>query len=193
MSAHAEKLFYIDSEFVEEHGEVDLLSFAIVTDDERDRFGSLYFALDDWDDKDLPPWHVDNVLPHLKGVERISRESARIRLLNFFRYHTGEFQKKPRVLGYYSAFDFVAFSSLWSRMIDLPKGMPNYFYDLRTFNALDDHKINLKSCLDKDAKFHDALADAIGVRDMHRGWKKALRELSPVLSRELPDSSLYQP
>jgi hypothetical protein len=37
VSARTEKLFYIDSEFVEEHGEVDLLSFAIVTDDERDR------------------------------------------------------------------------------------------------------------------------------------------------------------
>jgi hypothetical protein len=155
--------------------------------------GSLYFALDDWDDKDLPPWHVDNVLPHLKNIERIGRESARTRLHNFFRYHTGEFAKKPRVLGYYSAFDFVAFSSLWGRMIDLPKGVPNCFYDLRAFNALDDHKINLKSFLDKDAKLHDALADACGVRDMHRGWKKALRELSPVLSRELPDSSLYQP
>lgn len=187
-----EKLFYIDSEFVEENGEVDLLSFAIVTDEELDQFGSLYFALDDWEVMDLPQWHVDNVLPHLKGVEQISRESARIRLLDFFRFHTEDFRKKPRVLGYYSAFDFVAFSSLWGRMLDLPKGMPNYFYDLRTFNALDDHQINLKSFLNKDAKLHDALADAMGVRAMHRGWKRALAELSPVLSRELPDSKLYQ-
>lgn len=187
-----EKLFYIDSEFVEENGEVDLLSFAIVTDEELDSLGSLYFALDDWEEKDLPQWHVDNVLPHLKGVERISRENARSRLHNFFRYHTQDFLKKPRVLGYYSAFDFVAFSSLWGRMIDLPKGVPNYFYDLRTFNALDGHRIHLKSFLDKDAKLHDALADAMGVRAMHRGWKKALAEHFPVLARELPDSKLYQ-
>ena len=183
-----EKLFYVDSEFVESNGEVDLLSFGIVTDSELDHFGSMHFALDDWDEKDLPKWHVDNILPHLKGVERIGRESARNRLLNFFRYHTSEFAKKP-VVGYYSAFDFVAFCSLWGHMLDLPKGMPRFFYDLKALTALY-AEVDLKSFVDANAAAHDALSDARSVRDMHRGWKRSLAEERPELARLLP-SRLY--
>lgn len=93
----------------------------------------------------------------------------------------GDVLSKIQLYGYYSAYDHVALSWLFGKMIDLPKDFPMYTIDLKqTFDEKQEcrekHKnsqlispLSLKECEDypKQTNEHNALSDAIFVKNLY--------------------------
>ena len=101
--------------------------------------------------------------------------------------HIGEVRSNIQFYGYYCDYDWVVFCWLFGRMIDLPKGFPMYCNDLK--QVLDEkcmlwaksvksiRLMNFNEQLDylkkqkdypKQTNEHNALADAIFCRDLHK-------------------------
>lgn len=106
----------------------------------------------------------------------------------------GDVKSKIQLYGYYSAYDHVALSWLFGKMIDLPKGFPMYTIDLKqTFDEKQESReklekmlldsdlyeknknsrlifpLSLKDCEDypKQTNEHNALSDAIFVKNLY--------------------------
>lgn len=93
----------------------------------------------------------------------------------------GDVKSKIQLYGYYSAYDHVALSWLFGKMIDLLKGFPMYTIDLKqTFDEKQEcrekHKnsrlispLSLKECEDypKQTNEHNTLSDAIFVKNLY--------------------------
>lgn len=151
--------FFIDTEFIEGFHKplfgkkrhfIDLISIGIVRED-----GKSYYAIStDFKVKDADSWVLANVIATLpkRKVNRNpqggdsprviqdsllwkSNEQIRYDLLMFFGcYQDHLFWRAPpgiEMYGYYADYDWVLFSSLFGRMIDLPKGFPMYCIDLK--------------------------------------------------------------
>ena len=113
--------------------------------------------------------------------------------------NNGYFVAQPTLYGYYSAYDHVALSWIFGKMIDLPKGFPMYTRDLKQmfdekqesraktisfFKETDlydkhkEHEIifpeNLKEHpqYPKQENEHNALSDAIFVKNLYHFLKK---------------------
>jgi len=142
--------YYIDTEFYEKPGSIELISFGIVSEDGR----ALYFETPE--SRDLcksDTWLTDNVLPHLQGVEaQLTRAEQREAIRNFI-WH----DKAPEFYGYYADYDWVVFCWIFGRMIDLPKHFPMYCIDLK--QELDRLDLSIPDSM-KPVGVHNALIDA---------------------------------
>lgn len=143
------KYFY-DTEFLDNGETINLISIGIVAEDGRE-----YYAVNsnaDWENIHKHQWLMNNVVSQLPPDEewkpkRVIRDEVRAFLL---------YDKKPELWAWYAAYDHVVLSQLFGRMLDLPRGIPMYTHDLRSFIDW-----NPKVPLLKQAGgLHDALEDA---------------------------------
>lgn len=115
--------YFIDTEFIERPGTIDLISIGIVDED-----GSEFYAESnevDWDQCNL--WVLENVRPHLlPETFAMSRSEIAEAVLRF-----APAKERPEFWGYYADYDWVVFCWLFGTMMDLPDGYPMYCRDLK--------------------------------------------------------------
>ena len=169
--------YFIDTEFCENPGTIDLISIGIVSEDKRE-----YYALNrgcNIRKACRNSWLEDNVfLPiyteYIHGDRRNHKPCSLSTLKEIFRKH-GKFfteisqdilnfvgeDKNPEFYGYYADYDWVVFCWIFGRMIDLPEHFPMYCKDLK--QMMDDRELNKEwkqlNCPDPEGE-HNALVDA---------------------------------
>ncbi len=168
--------YFLDTEFIEDGRTIDLLSIALVSEDDR----TLYLQHADAEFKKAGDWVWRNVFPHLQHFSMTGDRSCnpqtdsmmskksrcygedcpwrnrweiRDAIVEFCNI---EKHGKPEFWGYYCDYDWVAFCQLFGSMIGLPKGFPMYCRDLK--QVLDD---NGNPNMPKLAGEHSALNDAL--------------------------------
>lgn len=163
--------YYLDTEFIEKPGSIQLVSIGIVGEDGR----TFYAENTGFDERDADDWVKENVLSKLRwwtvdgGQPLVITNKTRVevfapitviknRLLQFF----GD-DPTPIFYGYFADYDWVVFCWIFGKMIDLPAHFPKYCRDLK--QVLDESG---KSKLPKPKGEHNALIDAIWNRDLHR-------------------------
>lgn len=73
-----------------------------------------------------------NLINHYgKTNKQIADELTLFLLFNENRYSNNDADNKINIYGYYSGFDYVVYSWLFGKMIDLPESFPMYFRDLK--------------------------------------------------------------
>lgn len=153
------KYFY-DTEFYEDGSRIHLISIGIVAEDGRE----LYAENADFDWDIVPPdhWIQDNVRPHLQGIaaQYIKSDIAKY-VKEFICDHKIPYYENNKLYGYYVAYDHVVLAQLFGRMVDMPKGMPWFSYDLKQMIAEDPHRLgNLSDTVPHYGTEHHALEDA---------------------------------
>ncbi len=159
--------YFIDTEFHEEPGILDLISLGIVAEDGREG----YWVVDDFKEERCNDWVKQHVLPNLHdprlnhGVTpRHPRRLIAIEVCRFVGTGTPEFW------GYMSDYDWVAFCQVFGSMINLPRGWPMFCLDIRQ----DMHRrhITRDQLPPEPPNAHNALVDARWTRDAFE-WTKA--------------------
>ena len=170
--------YFLDTEFIEQPGFMQLISIGIVAEDGR----TFYAENMSFDEREASEWVRENVLSKLRWwtkrggcsqafwrMDKLGSREEKTEvfgtitaikdvLLRFFnRDDNFEFW------GYYSDYDWVNFSWIFGRMIDLPRGFPKYCRDLK--QLLDESG---KEKIPDPTNEHNALADAL--------WNKRLYE-----------------
>jgi len=169
--------YFLDTEFIEKPNTIQLISIGIVCEDGRE-----YYALSsEYNYEDANDWVKENVIKPLYekhvGISLRDKEFtienfhkmlgtsiSRIRkgILKFVgypKYKTG----KPKFWGYFADYDWVVFSWIFGRMIDLPEGFPMYCRDLKQI-------MDAKNVLSLPAPEgeHDVMVDARWNRDLYK-------------------------
>lgn len=151
--------YFIDTEFIEYPGTIDLISIGIKCEDQRE----FYAENADADLSKADDFVQEHVIPQLIMRGGINHHEA---LGNGYRVYDGTKAIAKSVLnfigndipefwGYFADYDWVLFCWLFGRMIDLPKGWPMYCRDLKQLaDSLD------KPRFDGPKGEHNALADA---------------------------------
>jgi hypothetical protein len=158
--------YFLDTEFNERPGLLELISLGIVAEDGRELYIEARF-----DPNNSNEWVRKNVWPHLKNPPvrkghyftlrtpnanyNLTQEAIKEKLLDFF-FYFGD--TSPKIWTYYGAYDWVIFCWQFGSMIDLPDEMPMYPRDLKY--VLD--RAGITSIPDelKSKTEHNALADA---------------------------------
>lgn len=157
-------LYWYDTEFHEDGETIDLISIAIVAEDGRE-----YYAVNDsadWGRIRENEWLMKNVVPQLPAQQEIDpywkfHEVIADEVRDFLL-----FDKKPKLWGWYSAYDHVVLCQLWGKMIDLPSGIPMFTHDLRSM-------MTTKQAMElpkQPSGVHDALADARHLRTRYKAF-----------------------
>jgi len=140
--------FYLDTEFLEEPGSIDLISIGIVAETGETLYlENLDFELSRLDGND---WMQKNVVPGLKYLGKFEDETMSVTSLDLtgFAYHADiglhiqrwirivqkehfDYSQEIQFRAYYADYDWVVFAWLYGKMIDLPKEFPMYCYDLK--------------------------------------------------------------
>lgn len=142
--------WFLDTEFYERPGRIDLISIGLVSSTGLE----LYAENCDFPWGEVPDdhWLQANVRPHLKGGLALRRpqEIARLILDNV--------GNKPEFWGWYCDYDWVVFCWIFGRMIDLPEGFPMFCRDLRQRVA--ELHIDPATMPEQTGTEHNALEDA---------------------------------
>ncbi len=141
--------YFLDTEFIESPGKIDLLSIGIVSEDGREFYketsrAEFYKA---HPERCPNPWVRDNVLPHLTG--EVGGDEVPGEIIKFV-------GQVPEFWGYYADYDWVVFCWQFGSMIDLPVGFPMYCRDIK--QLCDD--LGNPKLPDQTSTEHHALADA---------------------------------
>ncbi|KKK93092.1 hypothetical protein LCGC14_2696330 [marine sediment metagenome] len=162
--------YFLDTEFIERPGSIQLISIGIV-----DQNGRTFYAentsfderqADDWVQRnvlDKLRWWGENYIPHTTildddgSLEMFGSITLIKRILMAF------FLDAPptEFWGYYADYDWVIFCWIFGKMIDLPKGFPMYCKDLK--QLLDESG---KDKIAAPEGEHNALVDAFWNRDL---------------------------
>ena len=153
--------YFIDTEFAESPGKIDLISIAIVAEDGRE----FYAEVSDFDDSSANEWVAANVLPYLwrKAADKTPYNAWSLNGsyggLFTKRELPGEIVrfvtcKNPEFWGYYADYDWVVFCWLFGAMIDLPEGWPMYCKDYK--QLIDCNGLEIS----QPVNVHHALMDA---------------------------------
>jgi hypothetical protein len=140
--------YFLDTEFIEAPGHLDLISIGVVAEDGREFYGEN--AAVDW--SRASAWVLENVRPHLSETNTTSSPAVLAKAILAL---VGD-DPSPEFWGYYADYDWVAFCWLFGSMIDLPKGWPMYCRDLK--QLMDECGVNRDALPPNDA--HHALEDA---------------------------------
>jgi len=141
--------FFIDTEFSEGPGYVNLISIGIVAESG----GEYYGESKDYNPYLLNPWVKENVLPHLNPrPQRLNRPALRKDVEQFIK----SFEGRPEFWGYYCSYDFVCFAQLFGHLLALPEGWPKYCNDIKTLMKMADAHFELPPKPER----HHALDDA---------------------------------
>lgn len=149
------KYFY-DTEFIEDGKTIELISFGIVSEDNRELYienSSVNLSL-------ASEWVKKNVISQLKHTKNelwcgmyLPHDYIHNVLLDFC---SVEEYGKPEFWGYYSAYDHVVLCQLFGSMINLPKGWPMYTNDIKQLcDSLGNPQLP-----EQGKGVHDALEDA---------------------------------
>ena len=172
--------FFYDCEFMEDSGDIELISIGVV-DESGDR--EFYACNLDADLSNANQWVREHVLPQLpyRGYDEwMYLDQIADRLRAFLAPTVSD---PVELWGYYSAYDHVALCSLWGSMVDLPKGMPMLTLDIQQeAQRLGLSRHDLPP--DSDGE-HDALVDA---RWNRVAWKR-LQEISRVKEGEVAEEN----
>jgi hypothetical protein len=165
--------YFIDTEFWERPGRIDLISIGIVAEDGREFYAENWsfdwpllerLAADGGTAAETPAWLIENVKPHLRGPgarQQMVVSQMREEIRRFVSVTDGQEtfnDPDAEFWGWYSSYDWVVFCWIFGRMIDLPKGFPMYCRDLKQLvNETGTARDELPK---QDGTEHDALADA---------------------------------
>jgi hypothetical protein len=165
---------FLDTEFIEYPGTLELISIALVTEDDR-----TFYAQSCCFDANLAnPWVMAHVLPVLdtcpSGMSKAGHLGHRHTLAGGLEGRCAEGcpwflpremaceiralvgDETPEFWGYYADYDWVVFCWLFGAMIDLPLGWPMYCRDLKQWcDALGTPDLPMMR-----QSIHHALADA---------------------------------
>lgn len=147
--------YFIDTEFIERPGTIDLISIGIVSE----RGDEFYVESSDVDWTRANEWVVKNVKPHLTGPILPKSVIGRY-VLDFLEMNSDE---KPEFWVYYADYDWVVFCWLFGCMIDLPSHFPMYCRDVK---QLCDQLGNPELPKQIETE-HNALADARWTKQAH--------------------------
>ena len=169
--------YFIDTEFCESPGRLDLLSIGIVSQDGR----AFYAENKLFPENRMSPWLTEHVEPRLRwwGGEKPytaftdpndnplweiydSPISISDLILEF-----APPKQNPEFWGYYSAYDWVAFCQLFGTMMELPNGYPMYCHDIKSLSDILGVTLNTQQAGGE----HDALADAYHHRELYKQLK----------------------
>lgn len=147
--------FFFDTEFMALDARVDLLSIGIVREDGRE----LYLVNTDADHTQADDFVRHNVLPKLDTApDGVSIQHGSLRQLGQAVDKFLPHGEKHEAWAYYADYDWVAFCSMWGRMVDTPEQFPMLCRDVMQL-ALDAGLD--RSALPKDDLYeHHALVDA---------------------------------
>lgn len=138
--------YFLDTEFIEEPGTLDLISIGLVAEDGRE----FYAESSEVDWSRANPWVLENVRPWLTGKTCTRAETAAA-LLEF-----APPSEQPEFWGYFADYDWVLFCWLFGTMMELPSGYPMFCMDLKQWAS----QLGVEQLpLQKSVKHH-ALADA---------------------------------
>jgi len=148
--------FYLDTEFWERPGSIQLISLALVADDGR----TLYVENADfiWGEC-TSEWLHENVKPNLQGGEyAVPYENIGQMIQDFIG------KVKPEIWAYYSSYDWVTFCWTFGSMMDLPKGYPMFCMDLKQVV----YSLGNPALPPQYETEHNALQDALWLRSAHQ-------------------------
>lgn len=141
--------FFIDTEFVEDGATIELISIAIVSDDDR-----TYCAINSGFDQAKAanhPFVNEHVLPHVMKAGAASWKPKYI-IAREIKEFVGD---NPEFWGDYASYDWVALCQLYGPMVALPAGWPFFIRDVQQFRTM----YGLPEFEDYAGE-HDALEDA---------------------------------
>lgn len=167
--------YYLDTEFIERPGSIQLISIGIASEDGR----TFYAENTSFDERDADEWVRENVLRKLlwwgqntgssdllhNEVSRYENKTEAFGTISFIKSWLLDFFDRDLSLefwGYFADYDWVIFCWIFGKMIDLPKGFPMYCRDLK--QLLDESG---KDRIPKPEGQHNALVDALWNRDLH--------------------------
>jgi hypothetical protein len=171
--------YFLDTEFIEEPGYLELISIGIVSEDNR----KFYMVNRDFNLKKvwkrewlrenvLLPIYIDKIHGDMRNNISFSRSGMK-HVLNMYGekpfYIAEEIEhfcissSKPEFYGYYADYDWVLFCWLFGKMIDLPKGFPMFCMDIKQMMV---EKGNPKKPKQKGSE-HNALDDAIYHKELY--------------------------
>jgi hypothetical protein len=159
-------LYFIDTEFVERPGTIDLMSVALVAEDGRE----LYVINGRCDLSRASKWVMRHVVrrmpehdPQTNAFRRMPHVMTPARMKAAVKAFVGR-DRHPEFWGYHGAYDWVVFCWLFGRMTARPKHFPKYCRDLK--QEMDRLRVG-KRHLPCNRNRHDALADARWIRDSY--------------------------
>jgi hypothetical protein len=128
-------VFY-DTEFLENGSTIELISFGMV-----DETGREYYAVNADASPTIPnEWLMANVVPSLPIIDSHSRNlihfdhsSTLVKSKQLIANEVREFlfgcDSPPELWADWAAYDHVVYAQLFGRMIDLPKGLPEWTHE----------------------------------------------------------------
>lgn len=165
--------YFLDTEFIESPGSIQLISIGIVAEDER----TFYAENTSFDEREADDWVIENVLSKLRWWDRVKQfvkekngnfeicgtlTTIKQCLLEFF----GD-DDNLVFYGYYADYDWVIFCWIFGKMIDLPAGWPKYCRDLK--QMLDESG---KDKIAAPEEEHNSLIDARWDKSLYEHLKK---------------------
>lgn len=140
---------WFDTEFIDNGKTIDLISIGMVREDGNE----LYLQNVECDRSKACDWVKENVFPGLDDSFNVSKSLMRQQIFEFA-------EARPKFWAYYAAYDWVVLCQLFGRMIDVPKGWPMYCRDVKQL-------IGNKPIMSEPTNKHNALSDALWIRDIH--------------------------
>lgn len=186
--------YFIDTEFMETVGKIELISIAVVNSGTGINSREYYAISKDFDFEAVwnDDWLRENVLKVIfYEVSNMYKKSGALKeILEFNKKNMqdviqieGKTNKQiaseildfvttegvnPVFYGWYCDYDWVVFCWLFGRMIDLPKGFPMYCIDLKQhFDLFGISKKEVEENLPKQENVHSALSDALRERQLY--------------------------
>ena len=165
--------YYLDTEFIEQQGSIDLISIGIVAEDGR----TYYAESTSYDIRKASDWVKENVYPNLRWMYS---ETGVYKNKGFNNSGTNEGQTEvygelwliestikefigddtPEFWGYYCDYDWVVFCWIFGAMIDLPDKWPMFCRDIK--QEMYDHE-NIEDYSPFEGRPHNSLDDAIQI------------------------------
>ncbi|WP_411839639.1 3'-5' exoribonuclease domain-containing protein [Paracoccus sp. ME4] len=179
-------LISFDTEFVDTGTSVELISIGLVRADGRelylenadfpDRGGHL---VDDWMEAHVMEKTFLRTAPDDERILPHGEIGARVR---DFMLEGG---KAPSLWAHYASYDFLAFSHLFGRMLDIPDGLPRHCMDFRVLQDL----TGIKPPSQDKANAHHALVDARWGKRAFAAFGMEFERFDPARDLELPEPS----
>jgi hypothetical protein len=161
--------YFLDTEFIEHAGGIDLVSIGIYSEDQR----AFYAESTSFDPDLADDWVKENVLAslsftrempfkdvHENGIDMCGTDQEiKEAILEFI---NPAIDANPVFYAYYAAYDWVVFARLFGRLIDKPAHFPMWCWDLK--QMMEERGLTKEwkreKCPDPVDE-HNALADAI--------------------------------
>lgn len=156
--------YFIDCEFIEDGKTIDLVSIAIVAEDNR----KLYRISKEFDASLACPFVVKNVFPFLVDAKTGKAKNPEVwktkkEIKNDILEFIGN-DKDIEFWAYYGSYDWIVFCQLFGTMMDLPANFPKWIHELK---QLAEVHTNIWPPLTDETQEHHPLYDAEWCKQYH--------------------------